>query len=193
MKKIISSYLVEKLIEGKIISVEEEELYMYGICQGITIIQNITITIIVGLFFGNLCSTITFLCCYVPLRSFSGGYHASSEKKCFWYSLILIIVMQIYFIYYQLNYFDLFGTIVSLIIIFYFSPMQSPNKLLTQNESKYYKTIINKIIFFQVLLLLLAGKFNIISIQKGVLFSFITEAILLFLGKIVWGKVPRVS
>lgn len=189
MKKMLSNYLVEKLIEGKFVSESEEEVYIYGILQGITVIQNIFITIIFGLLFGNLYSTIIFLCCYIPLRSFAGGYHASSEKKCFWYSIVLIIFMQFYFMYFRFRCFEMFAIVVSLIIILRLSPIQSPNKILTKGENKYFKSIVNKIVFFQTIILLLGGRFNIISIQKGILFSFIAETILLILGRIVWRKV----
>lgn len=187
MKRKVSDYLVNMIIENGIVTEKDREIYAYGISQGIVILQNIFITIFIGALLGNIYQTVVFLCSYIPLRSFAGGYHALSERKCFWNSIALIIIIQVYFTYYQLvNFKILLVTVfLSLIVIYRIAPMQSPNKVISEMESKFFKQKINKIMFMQVVLCLISIIYEIESVQSGIFINVIVVAFLLILGKIL--------
>ena len=90
----ISDYLVDKMLDYHVIAEDDRIIYLYGIKEGLTILQNIIISIVLGILFNNLFQTFIFLIAYIPLRSFAGGYHAASVKKCMVYSLILILLQH---------------------------------------------------------------------------------------------------
>lgn len=64
MKRKITEYLVEKLIERETIPQNEKALYQYGMSEGITIIQNILYTLLIGMIFGNIIET-----CRLPVKT----------------------------------------------------------------------------------------------------------------------------
>ncbi|MDE5758537.1 MAG: accessory gene regulator B family protein, partial [Allobaculum sp.] len=75
-----------------------------------------------------------------PLRSFAGGIHAKTAKRCYAYSCIMIIVVLL-----VIKFFP-FGIIVcsclsliSGVIIFLLSPVEAENKKLDALEKSIYK------------------------------------------------------
>lgn len=93
----LSKFILKKLIKRNVIEEKDRQIYLYGLYEGIIILENIIITIFIGFWFGNLIQTFMFLVAYIPLRSYAGGYHAKTEKKCFFYSVILVLMVQICF------------------------------------------------------------------------------------------------
>lgn len=58
------------------------EVYKYGIEITISSLLNIFLILIFGLLVGDIVSAIIFLLCIIPLRSYCGGYHASTYLRC---------------------------------------------------------------------------------------------------------------
>lgn len=96
-KNKFAKYILEKFILQQGTSDNDKIVYLYGLSAGITILENIVITLILGYIFGNLIQTMIFLLSYIPLRSYAGGYHAKTEQVCFIFSTLLIIVVEIFF------------------------------------------------------------------------------------------------
>lgn len=186
MKRKITEYLVEKLIERETIPQNEKDLYQYGLSEGITIIQNILYTLLIGIIFGNIIETITFLCFYILLRSFAGGYHAETEKNCFWYSILLVIVVEIIFTamhYGQWNFFKLIVLTIASAIILCFSPLDNINKPISESEKRNFKKIVYKVLLIGIIILLLSCVLAIEEIESGIIMGIIIEALLLVIGK----------
>lgn len=180
MKRKITEYLVEKLIERETIPQNEKALYQYGMSEGITIIQNILYTLLIGMIFGNIIETITFLCFYILLRSFAGGYHAETEKSCFWYSILLVIVVEIIFTamhYGQWKIFKLIVLAIASAIILCFSPLESINKPISESEKRNFKKIIFKVLLIGIVILLLSCIFAMNGIERGIIMGIIIEAL----------------
>lgn len=187
MKNSISMFLVRMLIETNTISEEEKCLYMYGIEQGITYIINWSITIMVGIFFGNLIPTLGFMVMYIPLRSFAGGFHAITKRRCFYYSNILILCCEIIFYFWKYIPASIFGIAFLLgnLIIAFLSPIQSPNKPLVEEEIIQYKSTILKIMIIGWIFIASFAGLKWYLLVVGVVLAFIAEAVLLCIAKIV--------
>lgn len=186
MKKKLTEYLVEKLIERETIPKNEKDLYQYGLSEGITIIQNILYTLLIGILFGHIIETITFLCFYILLRSFAGGYHAETEKSCFWYSILLVVIVEIIFTamhYEQCFLKKLIVLAIASAIILCFSPLESINKPISESEKRKFKKIIFKVLLIGIVILLLSNAFTMNEIESGIIMGIIIEALLLIIGK----------
>lgn len=59
-----------------------KEVYQYGIEITISSILNISLIIIISLLLGDIASGIIFLMFFIPLRTYCGGYHATSYLRC---------------------------------------------------------------------------------------------------------------
>lgn len=148
----LSDFWIAKLIKYNIIEEREKDLYVYGIHQCFTIIQNVLITIIIGVVFDNLWETIIFLAFYSTLRSFSGGYHAKNEFNCFIYSIFLVLMIQIYFDYVFdiVSRYTLVMTLIFSYIICVKSPIQNRFNPLSETEKNYCKKVVRRIVAFDI-------------------------------------------
>lgn len=74
--------ITQRLCEKDIISERDFDLYEYGFNMGITVLLNLISTIVIGVIAGKVFESIAFLVFYIPLRSYAGGYHASTPRRC---------------------------------------------------------------------------------------------------------------
>lgn len=180
----ISNYLVNKMIDFNIIKENDRALYLYGLKEGCICFQNILITVVFSAVFGNFLKTIIFLGAYVPLRSYAGGYHATSTKRCLVYSLGLILILEFYFSYRVMlrGKYLIFALIIAIYIIYKYSPLQSVNKPLSSNEKYHYAVIVKKILFVECGLIMIFSILNLSAAIDGISIALIVEGVLLTVG-----------
>ena len=65
------------LIKNKIVSIDEREVYVYGITVFLLNASLLLITLIMSLLFGEFIHFAAFVIFFIPLRLFAGGYHAA--------------------------------------------------------------------------------------------------------------------
>lgn len=58
------------------------DVYQYGIEITLSSLLNISLVFIISLLLGDFLEGIVFLVCFIPLRSYCGGYHASTYFIC---------------------------------------------------------------------------------------------------------------
>lgn len=184
--KILTKKSLDYQIRNKYIKEQERELYEYAYTILFEEFINIVIAFAIGLFLGQLNVVICFLCSYIPLRRFSGGYHAENGIKCGIVSTLLIVVLCI------LNDLNIIESIESsvyifLIIcqicIFILSPIDSVNKPLSYDQKqKYHKNSVI-ILLFQILILNFAICMNIRFLYMGISYSHIVLFFMLIVGK----------
>jgi accessory gene regulator B len=98
---------VKNLVNQNIIDPDNQEIYTYGIKQGLLIIINIATVVAMGLVLGLLAESMVFLVTYILIRTYAGGYHAKSQLGCYIFSTIAVTVILLgikhitfsYFIY----------------------------------------------------------------------------------------------
>ena len=80
-----------ELVKSQKIKLEDQELYRYGIEQGILILLNVLTALAIGLIFHCLFYVVIFSVAFVPLRSYAGGFHAKTFSRCYILSVLMLI------------------------------------------------------------------------------------------------------
>jgi accessory gene regulator B len=182
----MSKYIVESLIRNEIILSEQVSIYNFGIEALIFKVINILAILTIGLCFGMVVETITFLISFSMIRIYAGGYHAKSRLRCFMISILiiffslLIIKMSIL----QNILMDIFLLILSFLLIYIFTPSDNQNKVLDSLERLRYRrisVIILLLLELSALILLQSKSLN--SFGCAILESLNVEALLILLNK----------
>lgn len=143
----IADDLAIMLVEKKIIKPENREFYFYGLQLAISKLFFFLVILVISLFTKTFFVSMAFVLMYSAIRQFSGGHHCQSEMSCFFVSILLYLIM---ILFYDI---DMYGgkiflcitTIISLLLILIFSPVEHKNKPLSTDERKKYG-IISKIV-----------------------------------------------
>lgn len=148
-----SVYIADILEQQNKFAPEDKEVYRYGIQQGLSLALNILTTIIIGVFCGMVYPSILFLVCYMPLRSFCGGYHAKTHLRCYIYSVIMItsILLVAKYATFNIILYEVL-VLISLIIILLLAPVEDENKKLDCVEKRVFRKRAHIIAFLEVLL-----------------------------------------
>lgn len=133
MIEAISEKITGFLVDSNEISrdINEFRCYKYGIEIALSSILNIVLILSIGSVTGRFIESVIFLAVFIPIRQFSGGYHADTYFRCnlfFCISFVMVLllyeILKVYNSVYLLLAIDLF----SLSIIAFFSPIENRNK-----------------------------------------------------------------
>ncbi|MBE6844952.1 MAG: hypothetical protein E7508_04460 [Ruminococcus sp.] len=180
-----SIYIADILEQQNRFPSEEKEVYRYGIQQGLNLGLNILTTLIIGCLCGMLFPSILFLVCYMPLRSFCGGYHAKTHIRCYIYSVIMItciLLISRYFTFNTLVYEIL--VLISFIVIMLLAPVEDKNKILDSDEKKFFRkkaciiTVLEVLLYHILLITHYVNGYKILSV------SIFSLSILMIIGQI---------
>ena len=100
----IADYLVDKMLQKNIV-VDDKEIYIYGLNNGIMILINFMTTFFLSFMMQKTFILLFFLVSFIPLRSYCGGIHCKSRILCY-FTLIehsKFILQQYY--HFSLNFF----------------------------------------------------------------------------------------
>lgn len=141
MIKVISDNILKYLIKSEVIDDSKEcsDYYRYGLEITISSILNIVLILLVGIISNNFFESVTFLICFIPLRQFTGGYHADTYLKCnLSFMLLFSVLLLIYNITFQfISFYAEFAMLVLSMIIFITEcPVENKNKPLTDKQKK---------------------------------------------------------
>lgn len=134
----VTEFLAKRITDVFIrrLQIEEEDRDLFYL--GIEVIVNTTLTALVilalSVLLHNFWGAVLFLCCFVNVRSYSGGYHAKTRLHCFVVSILCYLVsygmmegllrlgtaMQIIII--------TMGVLASLVVFVKYAPVENPNK-----------------------------------------------------------------
>lgn len=143
---------------------------------------SITFSAIVSWLMGDVIVGLLFELTYIPIRIYAGGYHASSKRRCecLSYGSLLLCMILIFYIPLKIVLMNLM-LLFSGLIIFLFSPIESPNKRLNGVEKKVFR---HKSIIYLVIAMLIYGaliKVEEVEYAKTIMYSIILVAIGLIL------------
>lgn len=163
-----------------------EELYTYGLKQGIIILINLLTIIAIGWMTSTLAYLLVFVVSYIPLRSYAGGYHAKTPIRCYIYSSILMLgIAQLgkhirisegssFYILYLLS-------IVAIVVL---APSEAKNKPLDLNESQVFRRRTRIILSVEVVCIILFRNLGWTSVTNYVLIAVITVAAMVTVGEL---------
>ena len=182
---IVAKRLVDVMIVKEIINPKDKNIYLYGIQEGIILIENLIVTAVLGIFFGHIIETLIFLIAYIPLRSFSGGYHALNQKRCFVYSILLILFIQIYLAWFNTTFFIITFILYFIFLIYLcrYAPLPSQNKPLSSFEKKKYGKKVRLICGIESVLFLLSITVQYVKIANGIMLAIVITGLLFWIEK----------
>jgi accessory gene regulator B len=180
-----SIYIANILEQQNRFSAEDKEIYRYGIQQGLNIALNILTTIIIGILCGMVYPSILFLFCYMPLRSFCGGYHAKTHLRCYIYSILTItciLLVAKHFTFSTIVY-EIF-VILSCVVILLLAPIEDKNKVLDSDEKQVFRKKSLIIALFELIIYHIFLITNLTNSYKILSLSVLFLSILMIVGQI---------
>lgn len=136
----MTKWLSHRLVERGIIKEEEQEIYEFGIRNGMILLLNIVTAFLIGLVTEKLVVVAVFTASFMVLRSYTGGYHSDSRVFCYIGSnLVLFIPVYTEKLFLKAPFMILLVfLILATGIIFGLSPMHSKNRKLDDKELKHF-------------------------------------------------------
>lgn len=181
----LSHKIGDNLVRSNVIKEEDAEIYIYGINQILVSVLNVSSALIIGLVFNVLLEIAVFMVAYIPLRSFAGGYHAKTPLKCYFFSVVMLIIVSIGIKYFSMP--DLaygIAFLAALFIVLILSPIEDENKPLDKAENKVYKRRTIFITFAEFIIGVLFKLLGLNGFFVSIIYSFVVLGTMLILGKI---------
>lgn len=155
-------HITNKLIEKGVINADYKEIYRYGFESLFSAAFELISIFVLAFLFGNFFETLLFFLTFIPLRLYAGGYHARTHFKCYILSIMMYILFSAIIYFTPSNLiagFSLIFSLLSLIIVFLFSPVVHSNRYADKEH-------INK-----------CRKISLIIVALGTLFIFVGSCI----------------
>ena len=183
MNKIINRFLDYQIKSG-CLKESEKDIYIYAYTILIEECINVFVAFMIGLFMGRTKLILFFLCAYIPLRRFAGGYHAERSLSCGIVSTLIIVLLCLFenfdvFALIPNRYLFLSGVQFFVLIV---APIDSKNKKLSSDEKRDYRKKTRVILLLQVLMILVAILLKKRNLALGFIFSHIVLSGMLLLG-----------
>ena len=114
------------LVEKGIIKPENREFYFYGLHLAISKLFFFLVILVISLLTKTFFVSMAFVFMYSAIRQFSGGHHCRSEVSCFFVSILLYLVMLLFYDIdiHEGRVFLCAAAFVSVILILIFSPIE---------------------------------------------------------------------
>ncbi|MGX8128389.1 accessory gene regulator ArgB-like protein [Clostridioides difficile] len=143
MFKKMAIKITTALVENKLITIKEYNIYSYGFEVIIASFINIILALTLALILHKFIHILLFLICYCSVRQFSGGYHANNHKNCIFIFLSIVLITI-----YASNYISTVNHIPIIIFsllnyfgIFFLAPLEHKNNPLNLYEKRRYSKI----------------------------------------------------
>ncbi len=174
------------LIKNKIVDIEEREIYIYGL-EVILLNGGLLITfLIISLLCGEIVNFLAYLVFFLPMRLFSGGYHAETSERCFILSTIMygisITVSKFIPLLYISNTGKIIG-VISVIVILVLAPLINKNNPLNEAQRKRNRIILCTLLFIDLVFYILICNYTW-TIASNELIFIVMDAVLLLAGKL---------
>ena len=147
--------VIKSFIRQGIIPYEDREIYVYGLYQGIVMAINILTYILISLVFNMVWESLLFLACYIPLRSYAGGYHARTQIRCYFLSILMISLVLLAIKIVPWTSPMMIGvTILSGSTIFILAPVEDSNKPLSSSQEKVFRKVARRILVIELIVMI---------------------------------------
>lgn len=190
--------VTEYFTKKSFISADQKNIYAYGFEVLISNVIFFSMVTVLGLCTNSLMHIFTFILFLYPIRTFTGGYHASNHRNCLLLSVICcgIVPILITVIHNQIVcfVFILCSTVATLSTVVTFAPIEHKNNPKTEEqmqrmkEKSYLFVALETLIIFVALWVLPQQYEYILAASYG---GFIAAATL-FIGKITQEKGEKV-
>ena len=172
----LSSQIVATLLNNKIITYKQKDVYQYGFEILISSVITFLIVLVCGCIFNCIIPSFIFFVLFVILRSICGGYHASNYLSC---NLIFGFVTIGVLLSYKYINIEMFSELhypicmLTFICTIMYSPIENENKPLTIAQKKKFR------ILGTVLVLMVSLVSTVIKIKLQSSYTILTDMTLL--------------
>ena len=121
---------------------EDRETYIYGWEMILSTLGAVGAIAILGAVFGRFFETAVYMLCFLSIRAYAGGSHASTYLRCFLKSNLYFIIPLALTLFTGLHYSLLCAAIFALagaLLVLIRAPQDHPNKRLSAQEHIQYK------------------------------------------------------
>jgi len=155
MLRNISSRIVDRLLNYEEFFHYDRAVYVYGIELIISTLAGLSSIIGISILCSNAIFGIVFILFFVPLRLFTGGYHAKTYSKCYFVSILSFVILLSIQHFLETKIPTIFWLILFLIAQFYImrrAPMINRNQEISSQKERKSKTVARIIIFVEGIL-----------------------------------------
>lgn len=171
------------LVNHHIISNEDRENYIYGLELFLPKAAFYLTIIVISIVTRTILVSTLFILMYMGLRRYTGGFHCKTAEMCLLFSTLIYLIMIFLYLFNQIEikYGLMITSIISLIIISVFSPVENKNRPLDNEEQNKYrvKAIIIAIIILVVTITAFLLKVNQVFFSAS--WSLTADAVLIIL------------
>lgn len=138
------------LIRCDAIDEKDRELYSYAMYSVLLSLYPLIFAACFGSVIGEMARSISIIVPFAIIRKFSGGYHTKNSWSCLICSSLLLLLCIVLSFHVRCVWFLAIMTLVATMSLIYFSPIDSENRKLEQEEHNRYKimTVVWTTIFF---------------------------------------------
>lgn len=174
------------LIKHKIVDIEQRDVYIYGLEVILLNGELLIAFLIISPLCGEMLNFWAYLIFFLPIRIFSGGYHAETSERCFILSTIMygisVTVTKFLPILYTDFYWQISG-IIAVSVTLFFAPLINKNNPLNKSQKKRNRIIVFLLLIADLVFFILCCKFNW-TIATNELIFIVMNAVLLIIGKL---------
>lgn len=188
----ISRKIVDRLLKKGTIIQEEYEVYSFGMEQLLTVIVDCFTAIFIGIVFGQVIEMLFFVCAFIIIRSYAGGYHASTPLRCYLLTTLINVIVLSVMKFIKLDMIAFIGLLViASIVILLISPVDTENKPIDDIEYLYYrkKTII--VWSIEIIIALISAIFRFRAGTESIVYAQVVLSISLVCERIIQLKKER--
>ncbi len=154
---------------------DKKEVVTYGFEILVSTVINVIIVLLIGFINKRLFETILFLISFMPLRTYSGGYHATTHMRCFLILLGCVMVQYVLLNSLPINIINVLSITMLVygeIVIFILAPIIDNNHPMSKqqinNIHKICKTMLLIILLIALVFFELTTSNYIFSFSYGV-------------------------
>lgn len=141
MLKSIAEEVTVVMAANDIIKTEEMEAYTYGLELLIPKVILYAVILVVSLITDTFLMSVAFVILLMSLRRYSGGFHCKTAEICLLVSLLmyLLAIFGYEFVSFIPNMVYGVSTVLSSVIVLFFSPVEDKNRPLDETEKILYR------------------------------------------------------
>lgn len=186
--------IVDSLIANGAVPSEDRELYEYGIRQGSLMVINLVTALLIGMFMGMILQSIVFMLVYIPMRSYAGGYHASTQLRCYLLSIPFMLVALYGIRMIPWNAYICLGTLFLIVIVVYkLAPVENANRPFSEMEFKIFKKRARIIASVLCIAAIVFWAVGVKQIAASIIMALLMISIMLILGLLINNEVKSVE
>ena len=180
----LKNKVVKFMADSNVIEKDECEIYLFG-CQLIEeLVISFAVFTVISLLFHQFTETLIFVVAFSLIRRYAGGYHADNFITCLVISCAIIVLFNVCMTIAIDSVFAFrYGImLISASVIVFISPVDNPNKKLSQDERKVYRKYTISFLFFEAIIVLVLECFSLYKYEICIMYSWFVLFISLIFG-----------